>query len=135
MTWRSQPMTYDCTDYYTRVRKFTLVKETPKAIRIRLENHPQKISIWMAKKITREYTDTSAYFWSKAFHQNVHAEEQKLKDRRQQVEAINYEGDIGPPKPDPSAWRQGIKGKDLMEDKIHSYNPNKQIYNNSRRTK
>ena len=46
-----------------------------------------------------------------------------------------YDGDIGPPKPDPSAWRQGIKGEDLMEDKIHSYNPNKQVYNNSRRKK
>jgi len=57
MTWRSQPMTSDCIEYYTRVRKFTLVKETPKALRIRLEDHPEKISIWIPKKITRDYTE------------------------------------------------------------------------------
>ena len=135
MTWRSQPMTHDCTEYYTKVKKFTLVKETPKALRIRLEDHPEKISIWMAKKITRDYTGTSAWFWSKALHNNVWAEEQKLKDSRQEMEYVGYDGDIGPPKPDPSAWRQGIKGKDLRDDKIHDYNPNKQVYNNSRRKK
>ena len=134
MTWKSLPMTGDCAYHYEKVRKFTLVKETPKAIRIRLENHPEKISIWMPKKITRGYTDTSAWFWSEALHGNVWKEEQKLKDKRQAMES-SYDGDIGPPEPDPTAWRQGIKGKDLMEDKIHDYNPNKQVYNNSRRKK
>ena len=37
MTWQSLPMTPDCTYHYKKVRKFTLVKETPKAIKIRLE--------------------------------------------------------------------------------------------------
>jgi len=81
MTWKSLPMNIDCELYYTKIRKFTLVKETPKAIRIRLENHPQKISIWMAKKITRGYTSTSGWFWSKALFNNIQEEEQKLKDR------------------------------------------------------
>ena len=81
MTWKSLPMNIDCELYYTKIRKFTLVKETPKAIRIRLEKHPQKISIWMAKKITRGYTGTSGWFWSKALFNNIQEEEQKLKDR------------------------------------------------------
>ena len=63
-------MTPDCTYHYKKVRKFTLVKETPKAIKIRLENHPEKISIWMPKKITRQYTDTSAWFWQKALNRD-----------------------------------------------------------------
>ena len=141
MTWKSLPMTGDCEYHYEKVRKFTLVKETPKAIRIRLENHPEKISIWMPKKITRGYTDTSAWFWSEALHGNVWKEEQRLKNIKYKMES-GYDGDIGPPKPDPSAWRQrlismaeGIKGKDMTDDKIHSYNPNKQVYNNSRRKK
>ena len=78
-------MTYDCMDYYTKVKKFTLVKETPKALRIRLENHPEKISIWMAKKITRDYKDTSAWFWSEALENNIWKEEQRLKDREQEM--------------------------------------------------
>ena len=81
MTWKSLPMNIDCELYYTKIRKFTLVKETPRAIRIRLEKHPQKISIWMAKKITRGYTGTSGWFWSKALFNNIQEEEQKLKDR------------------------------------------------------
>ena len=132
MTWQSLPMTGDCTYHYEKVRKFTLVKETPRAIRVRLENHPEKISIWMPKKITRGYTNTSAWFWAEALHNNVRKEEQRLKDKRQEMEVLF----LGvPPKPDPTAWRQGILGKDLMDDKIHSHNPNKQVYNNSRRKK
>ena len=134
MTWQSLPMTGDCTFHYEEVRKFTLVKESPNGLRIRLEDHPEKISIWMPKKVTRGYTGTSAWFWSTALHNNVRKEEQRLKDKRQEME-FSYDGDTNPPKPDPTAWRQGIKGKDLMDNKIHSYNPNKQVYNNSRRKK
>ena len=75
-------MTGDCEYHYEKVRKFTLVKETPRAIRVRLENHPEKISIWMPKKITRGYTNTSAWFWSEALHNNVRKEEQRLKDKK-----------------------------------------------------
>ena len=134
MTWQSLPMTPDCTYHYKKVRKFTLVKETPKAIKIRLENHPEKISIWMPKKITRQYTDTSAWFWQKALYTNIQREEQRLKNKKDRMMS-GYDGDISPPKPDPTAWRHGILAKDLMNDKIHSHNPNKQVYNNSRRKK
>ena len=79
-------MTESHTYHYEKVRKFTLVKETPDAIRVRLENHPEKISIWMPKKVTRGYTDTSAWFWSEAFHNNVRKEEQKLKDQKENME-------------------------------------------------
>jgi len=90
MTWQSLPMTGDCTYHYEKVRKFTLVKETPKAIRVRLENHPEKISVWMPKKITRQYTNTSAWFWSKALHKNVRAEEQRLKNKKYEMKvALN----------------------------------------------
>ena len=83
-------MTGDHHEFYEKVRKFTLVKETPKAIRIRLENHPEKISIWMPKKITRQYTNTCAWFWSKALHKNVRAEEQRLKNKKYEMKvALN----------------------------------------------
>jgi len=135
MTWRSQPMTSDCIEYYTRVRKFTLVKETPKALRIRLEDHPEKISIWIPKKITRDYTNTSAWFWSTAFHNNVWKEEQRLKDEKENMKipfenfnAIHVDkptnGDIG--KIEKIIDSEEEKRKDAEADeKIHNWNPNK----------
>ena len=145
MTWKSKPMTSDCVYYFTQVRKFTLVKETPKALRIRLEDHPEKISIWMPKKVTRGYTDTSAWFWSTAFHNNVWKEEQRLKDERENIslpfENFNAVHVVNPTNGDVKKIEKIIdseeeKRKDAeMDDKIHSYNPNKQVYNNSRRKK
>ena len=88
MTWKSLPMTENHTHHYEKVRKFTLVKETPDAIRVRLENHPEKISIWMPKKVTRGYTDTSAWFWSTAFHNNIQEEEQKLRNQKENMETV-----------------------------------------------
>ena len=85
MTWRSLPMNIDCYSYYTQVTKFTLVKETPKAIRIRLEKHPDKICLWMPKKVTRDYTGTSAWFWRKAFGANLYQAEQRLKTQREKI--------------------------------------------------
>ena len=93
MTWKSLPMTENHTYHYEKVRKFTLVKETPRAIRVRLENHPEKISIWMPKKITRGYTNTSAWFWAEALHNNVWKEEQRLKDKRQEMTLKQQKGD------------------------------------------
>ena len=81
-------MTSDCVNYFTQVRKFTLVRETPKALRIRLEDHPEKISIWMGKKITRDYTGTSAWFWSTAFHNNLQEEEQKLRNQKENIQIV-----------------------------------------------
>ena len=124
-------MTSDCVYYFTQVRKFTLVRETPRALRIRLEDHPEKISIWMPKKITREYTGTSAWFWSKAFHNNVREEEQKLRD--QNFNAIHV---VSPTNKDIKKIETIIdaeeeKRKDAEADeKIHSWNPNKGYWKN-----
>ena len=125
-------MTYYCTEYYTKVRKFTLVKETPKALRIRLEDHPEKISVWMPKKITRDYTGTSAWFWSEALHNNVWKEEQRLRD--QNFNAIHV---VSPTNRDVKKIEKIIdseeeeKRKDaIMDEKIHSWNPNKGYWKN-----
>ena len=125
-------MTYDCTEYYTKVRKFTLVKETPKALRIRLEDHPEKISVWMPKKITRDYTGTSAWFWSEALHSNIWKEEQRLRDHN--FNAIHV---VSPTNRDVKKIEKIIdseeeeKRKDaIMDEKIHSWNPNKGYWKN-----
>jgi hypothetical protein len=135
MTWISQPMTSDCENYYTKVRKFTLVKESPRGIRIRLENHPEKISIWMSKKITRDYTGTSAWFWSEALYGQIREEEQKLRDRKEKMEnsfeKFNAIHVVKPTNRDIKKIEKIIdseeeKRKDAAADeKIHSWNPNK----------
>jgi len=135
MTWQSLPMTGDCEYHYEKVRKFTLVKETPDAIRIRLENHPEKISIWMPKKITRGYTNTSAWFWSKALHNNVIAAEQRLKEQRENMKA-SFKGfnAIYVDKPTNEDVKKVEKIVDSeeekrknaeMDEKIHRNDPNK----------
>ena len=133
-------MTENHTHHYEKVRKFTLVKETPDAIRIRLENHPEKISIWMPKKVTRGYTDTSAWFWSEAYHNNVRKEEQKLKDQKENMENsfrnFNAVHVVKPTNRDIKKIENIIdseeeKRKDAeANEKIHSWNPNKGYYKN-----
>jgi len=145
MTWISQPMTENHTYHYEKVRKFTLVKETPDAIRIRLENHPEKISIWMGKKITRGYTGTSAWFWSVAFNNNIQEEEQKLRDRKKNIQNSFENFDIlkinaihvdKPTNRDVKKIEKIIdseeeKRKDAEADeKMHSWNPNKGYWKN-----
>ena len=140
MTWISQPMAPYYEDYYTKVRKFTLVRETPKAIRVRLENHPQKISIWMGKKITRGYTGTSAWFWSTAFHNNIQEEEQKLRDQKENMEIVfenfNAVHADKPTNEDVKKIEKIIdseeeKRKDAEADeKMHSWDPNKGYWKN-----
>jgi len=121
-------MTNACINYYTKVRKFTLVQETPKGLRVRLEDHPRKISIWMGKKITRDYTGTSAWFWSVAFDNNVGKEEQKLRDQREDMQSSFQDfNDAHVVKP--------TNGEVKKIETIHNWNPNKQVYNNSRRKK
>ena len=85
-----KPMTSDCYGYYSFVT-FTLVKETPKGLRIRLEGHPEKISIWMPKKGTRgprfnhTYKST-AYFWNTALFGNIRKEESVIRDKKYRLE-------------------------------------------------
>ena len=140
MTWKSLPMTESHTYHYEEVGEFTLVKETPDAIRVRLENHPEKISIWMPKKVTRGYTDTSAWFWSEAYHNNVRKEEQKLKDQKENMENsfrnFNAVHVVNPTNGDVKKIEKIIdseeeKRKDAEADeKIHSWNPNKGYWKN-----
>ena len=92
MAWKSKPMTSDCVEFYIKVGNFTLIKETPKAIKVRLENHPKKLAIWMAKKITRGYNGTSAWFWGEALRQNIYREEQRLKANEEKMEAAFNNG-------------------------------------------
>ena len=135
MTWQSLPMTGDCTYHYEEVRKFTLVKESPNGLRIRLEDHPEKISIWMPKKVTRDYTGTSAWFWSTAYDNNLQEEEQKLRNQKENMQIVfeNFNA-VHADKPtnrDVEKIEKIIdseeeKRKDAAADeKIHSWNPNK----------
>ena len=132
-------MTENHTHHYEKVRKFTLVKETHDAIRIRLENHPEKISIWMPKKVTRGYTDTSAWFWSTAFHNNIQEEEQKLRNQKENMETVfenfNAVHADKPTNEDVKKIEKIIDSEEERKDaeaneKIHSWNPNKGYYKN-----
>ena len=132
-------MTESHTYHYEKVRKFTLVKETPDAIRVRLENHPEKISIWMPKKVTRGYTDTSAWFWSTAFHNNIQEEEQKLRNQKENMETVfenfNAVHADKPTNEDVKKIEKIIDSEEERKDaeaneKIHSWNPNKGYYKN-----
>ena len=88
MTWQSQTINSSYDHSFIQVKNFTLVKETPKAIRIKLENHPKKICIWMPKKCTRNYTQTSAWFVNSFFRNNVHKELQRLKKKEEKMEVL-----------------------------------------------
>jgi hypothetical protein len=54
-------MNSDCYDHYVKIKHCVLVKETPKAIRIRLENHPEKICVWMPKSVIRDFTGKTGW--------------------------------------------------------------------------
>ena len=126
MTWQSLSMTADCEYFYAKVRKFTLVKETPKAIKIRLENHPKKISIWMPKKCTRSYTPTSAWFWSEALQNNVWKEEQRLKQEEATLQGALSFNAIHVDNPTPRDIKKVEKIID--EDRMHRSDPNKYVH-------
>ena len=126
MTWQSLPMPADCEYFYAKVRKFTLVKETPKAIKIRLENHPKKISIWMPKKCTRSYTPTSAWFWSEALQNNVWKEEQRLKQEEATLQGALSFNAIHVDNPTPRDIKKVEKIID--EDRMHRSDPNKYVH-------
>ena len=80
-----KPMTANHSDFYTRV-KFDLVKETPKAIRIRLK---KDLTVWMPKSITRgmrtEETGFSAWFWNVALSKNIQDERARQKENEAKI--------------------------------------------------
>jgi len=78
MNW-SQPLgTYDY-DYYKQAT-FVLVKESPKAIRIKLidkyRGEYNGLVFWMPKSVTKDYNNSDpnikiAWFWEKLFNDNI----------------------------------------------------------------
>ena len=108
--------------------------------RIRLEDHPEKISIWIGKKITRDYTGTSAWFWSTAYDNNLQEEEQKLRNQKENMQIVfeNFNavhadkptnGDVK--KIEKIIDSEEEKRKDAEADeKMHSWNPNKGYWKN-----
>ena len=88
MRWSESRGPYD-DDYYEQAT-FVLVKESPKAIRIKLidkyrENYDGLV-FWMPKTITKDYDDSNpniktAWFWEKLFYNNVNKALKELKNR------------------------------------------------------
>ena len=93
MTWKSKHLTSDEFDFYYPV-KFALVKETQKAIRIKIDgtvkrlyisskNNQYKpfrvegICIWIPKSVVRNFDPKSAYIWKKLLINNVDKEMEK----------------------------------------------------------
>ena len=78
MRWSKSLGDYD--DQYYEQATFVLVKESPKAIRIKLIDKYRKkydgLVIWMPKSITKDYNDLdpnikTAWFWEKLFNNNI----------------------------------------------------------------
>ena len=108
MTW-SKPLGYYDDMYYSHI-KFVLVKETPKAIRIKIisTDSSDGLCIWMPKKLTKNYNDynpniKTAWFWNKLFRANI----SKALSKKM----------IGKEELDPSAWKQVLTGKEIRNDR------------------
>ena len=121
MRW-SQPLgAYD--DQYYEQATFVLVKESPNAIRIKLIDKYRKdydgLVFWMPKKITKSYNDSdpnikTAWFWEEAFNNN--ANKALSNKKNDPVTGLDFL-DVHTYKSDPTAWRQGVRGKDIMGKK------------------
>ena len=83
--YRYKSMNSDCYDYYDKINHCVLVKETPTAIRIKLENHPERICIWMPKSVVRSFTGQTGWFWSKMLRENIYKEESRLLNERKKL--------------------------------------------------
>jgi hypothetical protein len=79
--------------YYTRYY-FVLVKETPKARRIKLKHSSSDINgltFWMPKSVTKKYDDRdpnikSAWFWDLLFDKNIHKAAYERNKKLNEVE-------------------------------------------------
>ena len=87
----SEPLGAYDDDYYEQAT-FVLVKESPKAIRIKLIDRFREkydgLVFWMPKKITKSYDDQdhnikTAWFWEKAFYGNINKALAALQKKRQ----------------------------------------------------
>ena len=88
--WISRPMTSDCIEYYVR-QDITVVRETPKALRVRLEESKDKLSIWMPKKLIRGFKTTQAWFWKPMFVKNIQS---VVESNRKKQEKLKFNGAI-----------------------------------------
>ena len=98
MNW-SKPLGYYDDMYYEKV-KFVLVKETPKAVRIKIisEYKDNGLCVWMPKKLTKNYDNynpniKTAWFWSKLFRANV----SKALDEKTKWNAIYVDKSVKEP--------------------------------------
>ena len=87
MRWSKPLGPYD--DQYYEQATFVLVKESPKAICIKLIDKYRKdydgLVFWMPKKVTKSYNDSdpnikTAYFWETAFTNNANKALSKKKN-------------------------------------------------------
>jgi hypothetical protein len=121
MRWSKPLGPYD--DQYYEQATFVLVKESPNAIRIKLIDKYRKdydgLVFWMPKKITKSYNNSdpnikTAWFWEKAFNNNAtKALSNKKNDPVTRLDFL----DVHTYKSDPTAWRQGVRGKDIRGKK------------------
>ena len=88
MRWSEPLGAYD--DEYYEQATFVLVKESPKAIRIKLidrfKGEYDGLVFWMPKSVTKDYNDRdpnikTAWFWEKAFTNNANKALTALKKK------------------------------------------------------
>ena len=88
MKWSKSLGAYD--DEYYEQATFVLVKESPKAIQIKLIDKYRKnydgLVLWMPKSITKDYNDLdpnikTAWFWEKLFNENINKALKEFKNR------------------------------------------------------
>ena len=138
MNW-SKPLGYYDDIYYYKV-KFVLVKETPKAIRIKIMSEYNKryhgLCVWMPKKFTKNYDNSNpniktARFWSKLFRANV----SEALNKKTKWNTIYVDKSVK----EPLRTRTVAKMIDKIlkpekdEASIHDHNPDKAVYNEDRR--
>ena len=88
MTWSKSLGAYD--DQYYEQATFVLVKESPKAIQIKLIDKYRKnydgLVLWMPKSITKDYNGRdpnikTAWFWEELFNKNIKKALKEFKNR------------------------------------------------------
>ncbi len=69
MDWSRPLGEYDY-NYYKLIKNFTLIKETPKAVYLKLEND---INLWFPKKCVKSFNVKSkhAWVWEKIYKDNM----------------------------------------------------------------
>jgi len=75
LNWSKRMGSFDY-DYYTRIENFVLIKETKKAIYLKLNNN---LNIWFPKSCVKNFNNQSAYVWSKIYISNIYREREKQK--------------------------------------------------------